>query len=91
MNFFGLPIIFCAFGQAWFFFSPYLRMSTALATTTQASGGEPRALSSWIDLASRQLTASVALSIAGIASASSALAVAFSFSAASVILDTSSA
>jgi len=68
-----------------------LRISTALATTTQASGGEPRALSSWIDLASRQLTASVALSIAGIASASSASAVAFSFLAASVILDTSSA
>jgi len=73
----------------WFFFSPYLRISTALATTTQASGGLPRALSSVIDLTSRQLTASVALSIAGIASASSLSAAAFSSLALAVTSSTS--
>jgi len=66
-----------------------LRISTALATTTQASGGEPSALSSVMDLTSRQLTASVAASIAGMASASSASAAAFSALALAVTSSTS--
>jgi len=66
-----------------------LRISTALATTTQASGGEPRALSSVMDLTSRQLTASVAASIAGMASESSASAAAFSALALAVTSSTS--
>jgi len=66
-------------------------MRTAFATTTHASGGEPRALSSWMDFTSRQLTASVALSIAGMASANSPSAVDFTNLAYSVTLFTSSA
>jgi hypothetical protein len=84
MNYLGLAIIFLALSQAWFFFSPFSRISTAFVTSAHAGGGLASAFSSWIAFASRQLTASVALSIAGMASASSVSQAAFSAFAALV-------
>mmetsp|Transcript_2303 Transcript_2303/g.2143 ORF Transcript_2303/g.2143 Transcript_2303/m.2143 type:complete len:205 (-) Transcript_2303:613-1227(-) len=78
MNLGGLAIIFWAFGHPRFFFSDLSSNSTALVTSRTAGGGFGRALSSWIDVLSKQSTAALARSIAGLASSSSFSACALS-------------
>mmetsp|Transcript_16723 Transcript_16723/g.41384 ORF Transcript_16723/g.41384 Transcript_16723/m.41384 type:complete len:201 (+) Transcript_16723:1034-1636(+) len=67
----GLFIIFCAPFQSSFFFSAFRRNAVAAHTSMHSTGGLPSDFNSWMAGFVRQFTASLAASIAGMASASS--------------------